>query len=53
MNRNDNAVDITKLPLEERKKLSERYIKETKGLLPFIVQRDSKSSLKSYETPKT
>ncbi len=48
----ESVSDIRKLPLEERKALAERYSKETKGLFPFVVVKDPKSSLKSYETPK-
>lgn len=44
--------DITKLLIEERKKLADKYRDETDGLFPLILQKASKSSLKAYEKPK-
>lgn len=44
--------DITQLPLEARKSLSERYMSETKGHFPFVIQKEAKSTLHCYEKPK-
>ena len=55
MNRNSGSKrvdDITKLPLEERIKLADKYKAETNGLYPLVIQKDSKSSLKAYDKPK-